>query len=340
MKKMMNSREIPNISSLYDKLEIMLQAAKAGETIGAVTHNNPDGDGLAVCLGFKKLFSFKGVTLDIILQGGSLERLSYLHVNEHTTKLSSEMKYDNILVIDCHSFDRIGQAEALVRKAKRILVIDHHIKGKVVDNADYYIDTNASCVGVIAYKLLKDDLKKADQETQKYFSEAIYTSIVNDTNNFLNTNVNKDDYEVSAELLQYGLEPSKIAVAFLKEKDVAEFRMIGETLSTVKLFEDGKILLFYTTIKSLENNGLDKEATSKMTGQVKGAKGVEIILYYREESETKFKFSIRSELYNVQQIAKAFGGGGHEKASGFTLDGNVKEVISKVIEEIKSKIYG
>lgn len=336
----MSSRELVNIASLYGKLEIMLQAAKAGETFGAVTHNNPDGDGLAVCLGLRKLFSFKGVTLDIILQGGSLERLSYLDVNEHTIKLTPETEYDNILIIDCHSFDRIDEAGAIVRKAERVLIIDHHVKGEVIDNADYYIDTNASCVGVIVFKLLKDDLIKADQETQKYFAEAIYTSIVNDTNNFLNTNVNKDDYEVSAELLQFGLEPSKIAVALLYEKEAAEWKMIGETLTTIELFVDGKVLFFYTTRESLENNGLDKETTSKMTGHVKGAKGVEIILYYREESETKFKFSIRSDIHNVRQVATAFGGGGHEKASGFTLTGNAKEVVSKVVEEIRTKIYG
>ena len=87
---------------------------------------------------------------------------------------------------------------------------------------------------------------------------------------------------------------------------------------------------------------LNDEATAKMTQWVKGAIGVEVTLYYREASKNEYKFSIRTDMpnFNVQQVAKAFGGGGHEKASGFTVKGNITEIVSKVIEEIKSKIYG
>lgn len=338
----MNNKEIVNLELLYQKLEVMLKATQAGESFGIVTHNNPDGDGLAVSLGLKRLFSAQGITLDIVLQGGSLERLAYLDVQNQTIKLTPDLKYENIIVIDCHDYSRIGKAEALVRKADRVLIIDHHIKEEVIENADYYIDTDASCVGVIAYNLLKKDLPKVNKATQKYFAEAIYTSIINDTNNFLNDNVRADDFNISAELLKYGLIPSVIAVKLLHEKEVSEFKMIAETLSTLKLYEDGKILIFHTTKESLDRHNLNDEATAKMTQWVKGAIGVDIILYYREASKNEYKFSIRTDIpnYNVQQVAKAFGGGGHEKASGFTVKGNITEIVSKVIEEIKSKIYG
>lgn len=336
----MNQRKINSLKTLHDKLSVILSASKNKESFGIITHNHPDGDGLAACLGLKKLFACQGVTLDIILQGDSLDKLNFLDVAENTIKLSEDMKYDNLMIIDCHGYDRIGDAKLLVSKAKRILVIDHHIITQVVDKADYYIDPEVASAGIIIYNLLKDDLQKYDETTKKYFATAIYTTIINDTNNFLNSNADKEVFSVSAELLDYGIKPAEISLKFLYEKEPLEFKMIGQTLSTIKLYHTNKTLLFQTKREFLDDNNLTDSATSKMTQWVKGVKGVEVVLYYWQKSKNEYKFSIRSETHNVQQIAKIFGGGGHSKASGFTVVGDIKQTTNQVLQEIKSKIYG
>jgi len=336
----MDQRKINSLDSLRVKLDLMLGAAHANETFAIITHNQPDGDGLAACLGLKRLFASMDITLDIVLQGDSLAKLNFLDVENNTLTLTEEMGYDNLLIIDCHGYDRIGDAKLLVPKAKRILVIDHHILTSVVDNADYYIATEAASTGVIIYNLLKDLMQKSDDETKKYFATAIYTTIINDTNNFLNTNADQEVFRISSELIQYGISPAEISLKFLYEKDPLEFKMVGQTLSTIKLYHENKTLLFYTTREFLDSNKLDDSATSKMTQWVKGVKGIEVVLYYWQKSHNEYKFSIRSEIHNVQQIAKIFGGGGHDKASGFTVVGDIKQIIAQVLEEIESKIYG
>lgn len=337
----MNQRKIDSLETLHAKLMEMLDATKTNaENIGIITHNNPDGDGLAACLGLKKLFASMGITLDIILQGDSLDKLNFLDVENNTLNLSNDMKYDNLMIIDCHGYDRINEAKMLTHKAKRILVIDHHELGEVVDNADYYNDAEATSVGIIIYNLLKQEMLNSDAETQKYFAESIYTTIINDTNNFLNTNVNKEVFSISAELLDFGISPATITLKFLFEKEPLEFKMIGQSLSTIQLFHNNKTLIYLTTREFLDSNNLDDSATSKMTQWVKGVKGVEVVLYYWQKSRNEYKFSIRSETHNVQKIAKLFGGGGHDKASGFTAVGDIEEITAQVLHEIESKIYG
>ena len=337
----MNQKKIDSLETLYEKLLVMLDATKSkNETFGIITHNNPDGDGLAACLGLKRLFASMNITLDIILQGESLDKLSFLDVDNNTKNLSEKMQYDNLIVIDCHGYDRIGDAKLLVPKANRVLIIDHHIITELIPGADYYIAEEVAAVGIIIYNLLKKELMNSDPETQNYYARAIYTTIINDTNNFLNTNVDKEVFRVSAELLDFGLVPAEVTLKFLYEKAPREFKMIGQSLSTIKMFHDNKTLLFLTTREFLDSNDLDDSATSKMTQWVKGVKGVEVVLYYWQKSSNEYKFSIRSESHNVQQIAKIFGGGGHDKASGFTAIGNIEEIIAQVLNEIELKIYG
>lgn len=336
----MSQRKINNLKELHAKLTVMLEASKGNETFGIITHNNPDGDGLAACLALKKLFASMGITLDIVLQGDGLDKLNFLGAEGSTISLTESMQYDNLMIIDCHGFDRIGDAKLLVPKAKRILIIDHHVITKVIDNGDYYNSPEEASVGIIIYNLLKEELKLADTITQKFFASAIYTTIINDTNNFLNANVDSEVFKISAELIQYGIVPAEISLKFLYEKEPLEFKMIGQTLSTIELYHDDKTLLFQTKREFLDSNKLDDSATSKMTQWVKGVKGVEVVLYYWQKGNNEFKFSIRSEKHNVQQVAKVFGGGGHEKASGFTVVGDIQQIAAQVLQEIQSKIYG
>lgn len=337
----MNQRKINTIDALHEKLAEMIDATKRNkETFGIITHNNPDGDGLAACLGLKKLFASLQVRLDIILQGDSLDKLNFLGVENSVIPLNDEMKYDNLMIIDCHGYDRIGDAKILVPKAKRVLVIDHHIITTVIPEADYYIAPEVTSVGIIIYNLLKQELLNSDSEVQKYFASTIYTTIINDTNNFLNTNVDREVFMICAELIDFGVVPAEITLKFLYERVPSELKMIGQTLSTIQLKHDNKTLLFLTTREFLDSNNLDDSATSKMTQWVKGVQGVQVVLYYWQKSINEYKFSIRSELHNVQQIANVFGGGGHIKAAGFTAVGDIEQITAQVLREIELKIYG
>jgi phosphoesterase RecJ-like protein len=43
-------------------------------------------------------------------------------------------------------------------------------------------------------------------------------------------------------------------------------------------------------------------------------------------------------IADVALIAKSFGGGGHYRAAGCTLDGNLQEIITKVVKEVGLKL--
>jgi len=64
--------------------------------------------------------------------------------------------------------------------------------------------------------------------------------------------------------------------------------------------------------------------------------GVEVSLFLREEKPGHFKGSLRANEYvDVAYIASLFSGGGHKRAAGFSIEGDLGECIKKVLAEIE-----
>ena len=66
--------------------------------------------------------------------------------------------------------------------------------------------------------------------------------------------------------------------------------------------------------------------------------GVEVSVFVRELKNGKgWKASLRSNEYvNVSDVALLFGGGGHPRAAGCTMQGELQQVKDKILNEVKA----
>jgi bifunctional oligoribonuclease and PAP phosphatase NrnA len=63
---------------------------------------------------------------------------------------------------------------------------------------------------------------------------------------------------------------------------------------------------------------------------------VEVAAFFRELSDCRYRVSLRSKgKVDVADVAESFGGGGHECASGCSLDGPLADAVRQVILQIK-----
>ena len=75
----------------------------------------------------------------------------------------------------------------------------------------------------------------------------------------------------------------------------------------------------YTTREEAESYGFDTFTISRGMVNVMGEiRGVDVWVNFTE-AENGVLAEIRSSAYNINPIARKYGGGGHEKASGATL---------------------
>jgi phosphoesterase RecJ-like protein len=73
-----------------------------------------------------------------------------------------------------------------------------------------------------------------------------------------------------------------------------------------------------------------------MAGLPLQTEGVEVGITVREHEPGVFRVSLRSANdVNVSEICKTFGGGGHIKAAGCTIEGTLPEIRQRLISAVE-----
>ena len=313
-------------------------AAQKSKSVCILTHKNPDGDGLPAAMALQEILKLKDVKADVVLEELIPDSYYFLDGNKRTLVYSDEMDYETVILVDCHEADRVGKCAPLIKKASNVFTIDHHIESKVLDFANNLILPECVSAGVIVFNLFEKNMDVLSDVSKKYVGDCIYTTILNDTDGFINANVSPHTFEVASKLMTYGMIPGKIAESFLMNRTVDEMKFIGATLSLIETHFDGRILFMYSTLKMLDDLQLTSHATSKLTGYVKGIKGVQLVVYFSELEPNYFRLNLRSNVINVNKIATVFDGGGHKNASGCRMYGSLEEIEKKILKEIEKQL--
>lgn len=93
----------------------------------------------------------------------------------------------------------------------------------------------------------------------------------------------------------------------------------------------------------LKKHSIDYNDTEGLVNNALNIDGVEVGVLFKEQSENVVKVSFRSKGWaNVNEIAKAFNGGGHERAAGCTINKPIDQAVYSVLEKLREymKIHG
>ena len=82
--------------------------------------------------------------------------------------------------------------------------------------------------------------------------------------------------------------------------------------------------------------GVGPKDLEGIVSQLRVTKGVKVAVFLYETEEQEYKVSLRSDSeVDVSRIASYFGGGGHKKAAGLTMKGDLQDIIHSLSEQIK-----
>ena len=147
------------------------QISKA-KTIAITGHIHPDGDCIGSCLALKQhiLDNYSGKKVDVYLESISTEFRFLSHAQEIITESKDDESYDLFFVLDCGSEDRYEPFAAMVRCAKTLIGIDHHISNDGF--GDFYkIDPQASATCEVLCQIFEED------KISKECAQCLYTGI-------------------------------------------------------------------------------------------------------------------------------------------------------------------
>lgn len=108
-------------------------------------------------------------------------------------------------------------------------------------------------------------------------------------------------------------------------------------VNRIEFLEDGKVTFTYITNQDEKDVNAEPGDHEGLVEVGRDVEGVEVSVFIRQkDNEEKYKVSMRSSNYvNVSDICYIFGGGGHPKAAGCLIQGNIEQVKEKIMKEIR-----
>ena len=139
----------------------------------------------------------------------------------------------------------------------------------------------------------------------------------------------------AAALMEKGIDFTKIITETFDEKTYAQNQVLGRALLESFLFMDGRCIVSYVTKEEMNFYQVKAKHLDGIVSQLRLTKGVEVAMFLHETEAQKFKVSLRSKgKVDVSRIAQYFGGGGHVRAAGVTMQGSSHDVINNITEQI------
>ncbi|MFA6549113.1 MAG: bifunctional oligoribonuclease/PAP phosphatase NrnA [Candidatus Margulisiibacteriota bacterium] len=305
------------------------KAVKRARSALVIAHIDPDGDSIGSMLAFGFILERMGLTVNFYSQDGVPKIYHFLPgADRIKNKLDPNQRYDIIAALDSSDVKRLGEKLPSLEIGKIIINIDHH-----PDNTGYgdinYVEKCSSTAELI-YRLAKELKTHIDLS----IAENLYVALITDTGNFRYENTSIETFKMAADLLKAGINTHEITTRIYDTKTIASIRIQGAALSSLEISPDRKAAWVVITRELMEKLGAKSEDLIGLVDRVRSIEGVEVAILFREEkNEIKINFRSKDRV-NVSDVAKHFGGGGHIRAAGAVVPGNMPDVKTKVTTEV------
>ena len=304
------------------------------QTVAIAGHVRPDGDCVGSCLATYNYIKDNYPKIEVTLYLQPIPNIfKFLsRADEIMHSCEEDKTYDLFIAQDCGDLKRLGDAAKYFETAKKTICVDHHVS---IDNFadENYIFPYASSASELVFGLI------GEKSITKKIAECIYVGMVHDTGVFQYSCTSAKTMEIAGKLMEMGIDFSKIVDETFYTKTFEQNQILGKALLNSRLLLDGKMIASVITMEEMKQYHVLPKHLDGIVNQLRVTKGVEAAVFLYENEDGSYKVSTRSNgLVNVAELAVKFGGGGHERAAGFSMEGTPEDLIEKVAFEIEKQL--
>jgi len=315
-------------------LRRILQRLLAARSVVTVTHVNADGDGSGSQAAVAAWLEGRGITCTIVNPTPFPETFRFvLHRQDAVADLGTPEAEEAIaaadlfLVLDTSEPSRVGDLAARLPR-DRTLVVDHHPPGGELVGETAVQDPTAAATGEMVY----DMISLAGDAVPPASALGAYVALVSDTGSFRYSNTTPRAHAVAAALLQRGIDPEIVYRRLFATAPVRRLELLREALGALRVDPEARLAWMVVDAEMAERLGATGEDFDGLIEHVRSVEGTEIAMLIRGMPGGTTKVSFRSNGgADVNRLARKFGGGGHVKAAGATLQGPPGEVVEPVV---------
>lgn len=310
-------------------LEKIAERIKRAERVVLFTHIRPDGDAIGSALALKTALEQLNIPSVYCNESAMPSNLSFLpDLGEIKSELPSG-KADLYIALDNGDSSRLGVfADKFLgagRKKIDTINIDHHVSNNRYADYNYVRVCSSNCMNVATL------IDLLGVPYTKKIAEYLLTGLLTDSGNFSHDDVTEECFLLSARLVKAGAEISRLSYNLFKKQPKARARLYADVMGKMRFFHSDKFALITISLEQMERYGADNAMTEGFVDFPLNVDTVEIAASVMEVKKGQYKISLRSKTYaDVNKLAGVYGGGGHVRASGCMLYGDLEEIIDKL----------
>lgn len=324
---------MPHLPLDPDKLRA-LDVLRAGKRFLLCGHQRPDGDVLGAQAAMARMLQGQGKDVWIVNPDLPESRYDYLARDCRFRAWSGDLPaHDVVVTLDFSELSRLGEMESAVRAsgAKKV-VVDHHLHEGDIWWNERFVDTSAAATGLLVRRIAAALGAPLDAAAAR----GIYTCLVTDTGWFKYSNTDAETLRVAAEMVELGVVPSEVHAALVQRRSPSHPRFVAGLLSGLTYHDGGRVAIYCEGADVRRDGEVDSDEVLDI---VRSVEQVEIVLYLREMKAGSVKLSARSKTnFDVNRLARGFGGGGHRRASGATIAGRLDEVRERILAAASAQL--
>lgn len=323
------------VSSYIAQIEKAYRFMQERNNFLVVSHIQPDGDAIGSTLAVGWLLRQWNKSFVMVNENSVPNKLGCLPMSDQIRTYEEHdpitfKPFKTVICVDCSSYARIGKITRWIAEKAHILNIDHHSTNDRYGEVAVIREDAAATVEILfdlftSYGIVFD----IDVATM------LYTGLLTDTGGFRYHNTSSHVMSIASQLLRLGVDGHNITTRLLEKKSMAQIRLIQRSLATLSFSKDQRIGWLYITLQDMIDTGAQNEDVEGLVNYPRNIEGVEVGLLFKQTDLLEVKVSMRAiGPLNVAEIAQHFGGGGHIRAAGCEVAGELNKVITDVIEQV------
>lgn len=313
------------MEQILQQISARIKQAKGVVIMG---HMRPDGDAFGSAFALSCALKKLNIPTQVCVESDIPSNLTFVEGMEMVQKKPSG-EYDLLVLVDCSDDQRLGalQEEFFLAKRQRIdtINIDHHISNTRYAKYNLVRSCSANCMNIA--KLIKYMGIAFDKQIAEY----LLLGLLTDSGNFSHDDVDEEAFLLAAELVKAGADVQKYNYNLFKKQPKARATLFAKVMGGIRYYHDSRFAVAVIAKQTMEACGADAGMTEGFVDFPLNVDTVEVAATLLEVKRGQYKISLRSKQYaDVNKIAGCYGGGGHVRAAGCMLFGDVEEVLDKL----------
>lgn len=308
-------------------LQEIAQKLKNAKKVALFTHMRPDGDAYGSLFALGCALDRLGIACSLCNESDVPSNLTFLKGLDRLQK-TPDGDEDLYLALDSADSARLGNlTECFMAFSKKhdTFSVDHHVSNTRYAKYNYVRCCSANCMNV--FHLIEELGVALDREIAEY----LLLGLLTDSGNFSHDDVTEETLSIGAKMVGAGANICELQYQLFKKQSKARAALYAQTMSKMRFAHDDKFAYIVIERAVMEKVGADNGMTEGFVDFPLNVEGVEIAASLLEMKKGQYKVSLRSKKYaDVNQLAAVYGGGGHVRAAGCMLYGELEEILDKL----------